>query len=159
MEVYSCNELIINTHVISKYIDFENVIQGDGGIMIPYSNKTFLCLIRSLIDDAAAKQSVWKEPDYENSKCYFYITEDQINLLVEAVPKRYSASEKQIMLQNADQTIRDDGYSDYYEMLDMLCCIDEILSTSEPIGEMCLYEVKMSELEIEKISSILNKIK
>lgn len=150
MKVYNCGELIVDIQLNSTCVNLGGIIDDGNNILLPYEDREFLTSIASLFDDVVSEtKPLWKEPDYEKSKCYFYIIGDQIELLVEALPKCYTVKEKKLILQAANQSIRKDGYSDYCEMLDRFDIIDNIVNTQNPMGEMCLYQLEMSAIERE----------
>lgn len=96
----------------------------------------------------------WKEPDFERSKAYFYISRGETKLVVEVYPKQYSAKEKHALLSVADNDEKENGRSAYFDLLNMFDDIDEILNCNCPVGEIETYRIELSEQEKKELLSV-----
>lgn len=152
MEVYYFGDLIADMPVDLTSIKLEKVIECTNGAMLPYENIEFQTSIKSLFDDVIKDSNLsWRIPDYQKSKIYLYITNNEIYLSVEVFPKYLSIDEKRAMLKTASHEEMSDGWSEYLRLMSMFDDIDEILNSSYPIGEMGVYSLEMTNKEKKMI--------
>lgn len=154
MKILNCEDLV-EMPLNPGCINSKNAIDGNG-IMLPYENREFKMVIRHLFDDVVKESgSSWTIPDYEKSKAFFYIINNEIYLSIEVLPKRFSANEKQSMLKAASQEEMNDGWSEDLRLMNMFDDIDDILNCSYPVGEVGIYELELTEDERKEVFSIL----
>lgn len=148
MKIYDYDGIIADIKFDPRFINLDDVIDDDSNILLPYAEPNFLESIKCLMNNIALEADVlWKLPDYSRSKAYFYICKDCVDLSIEVFPKCYSGEERQYMIAAANRTLREDGISDYIEILNMFDEIDRIISTEDSIGEIRVYHLELNNEE------------
>lgn len=136
-------------------INRNGVIEGEG-VMLPYENKEFLDSVHFLFDEVVRESGVsWSQPDYEKSRVYFYINEENVSITFEVLPKDFPAATRQMMIDASNKEEANDGWSDDLRLIAMFDDIDTILNSSNPIGVMGVYCVELTNAENAFVLSFL----
>lgn len=155
MKICNHGEIIVDVQLDMHFVSQDDVLDDGNNIMLPYKEPTFLNSIRPLMHDVIRQTGAsWQVPDYQKSQAYFYISGGEINLSIEVFPKDYSDDERQSMLSKESKETRNDGWSDYFDLLNMFEDIDKILNEIDGVGEIYVYHLYLENEEKQKLFNI-----
>lgn len=155
MRIFIGDEFIGDWSINFECIDKSDILNEDSIIMIPFHDVTFLSYAKTLINNLVVKTDPnWKFPDYHNFKSYIYIEDSEYRISLEVYPEIINSGKRNEFLQKASKQIREDGYSDYYEIQDAFDAADAFFAGKDLFGEVWSYRALPTDEEIKLLSTV-----